>query len=428
VDLASDGMGLHVRVQPSFGVPRSSVALILVTDGEERATLAAVRSLGASGHAVLVTSSVGKSLAGASRFCSDELDVPDPLRDPGRFCDRLRSIFVVRKPDILIPMTEAALRAVLPRRNEFAPVQIPFASIDGFREVSDKARVLERARQLGIPEPTLESVGSTEELLRQGSALLQQSPLVLKPARSVATGPAGQIKTSVQYAHRPDELEAIAASLDDRAFPILLQRRVEGPGIGVFLLVWDGKLIARFAHRRIREKPPSGGVSVLRESIELPEGLEAASLALLRSFGWTGVAMVEYKQDRASGEYYLMEVNGRFWGSLQLAIDAGVDFPALLVSAALGESPSPHLDYQVGVQTRWLLGDFDHLLARLTRSRTSLGLDEGGPSRGRACWDFLRGFFPHVRNEVFRVRDPGPAGRELVQWLREASGLQRRDR
>ncbi len=50
--------------------------------------------------------------------------------------------------------------------------------------------------------------------------------------------------------------------------------------------------------------------------------------------------MVEFKADARTGTPYLMEINGRFWGSLQLAIDAGVDFPAILVAAALG-APIP---------------------------------------------------------------------------------------
>ena len=82
---------------------------------------------------------------------------------------------------------------------------------------------------------------------------------------------------------------------------------------------------AVFAHRRLREKPPSGGVSVYRESVAPDPSLVARAAALLAGLGWRGVAMVEMKTDARTGTPYLMEVNGRFWGSLQLAVDAGVD-------------------------------------------------------------------------------------------------------
>jgi len=68
---------------------------------------------------------------------------------------------------------------------------------------------------------------------------------------------------------------------------------------------------------------------------------------------WHGVAMVEFKVS-ADGTPYLMEVNARFWGSLQLAIDAGVDFPWLLYQLATGRDVESDDDYVTGVKSRWL--------------------------------------------------------------------------
>jgi predicted ATP-grasp superfamily ATP-dependent carboligase len=198
---------------------------------------------------------------------------------------------------------------------------------------------------------------------------------------------------------------------------LLLQQRIVGPGVGIFLLRWGGEPVATFAHRRIREKPPSGGVSVYRESIAADPKLVASSLALLSRFAWEGVAMVEYKLDAATGVPYLMEINGRFWGSLQLAVDAGVNFPGLLVSLALGEHPTPVTAYHVGVRSRWWLGDLDQLLARLRHSTRELALPPGSPGRARALTDFLTLWRPGDRNEIFRWSDPMPAVRETVEWM-----------
>jgi hypothetical protein len=121
-----------------------------------------------------------------------------------------------------------------------------------------------------------------------------------------------------------------------------------------------------------------------------------------------------------------MEINGRLWGSLQLAIDAGIDFPTLLMRSAAGESITPSLDYKVGVRTRWMLGDLDHLLARLRRSREELGLAPNAPGRLRATLAFIRGFFPPIRDEVFQLRDPRPSIRESGEWLRTSFQAARR--
>ncbi|MGI9078335.1 MAG: ATP-grasp domain-containing protein, partial [Gemmatimonadaceae bacterium] len=131
-----------------------------------------------------------------------------------------------------------------------------------------------------------------------------------------------------------------------------------------------------------------------------------------------GVAMIEYKEDATSGIPYLMEINGRFWGSLQLAIDSGVDFPALLIRAAMGDRPDPVLDYKIGVRSRWWWGDVDHLIARLRHSAASLALPNGAPSRLGALREFLTLWRPGDRNEILRLRDPMPFMFETGEWLK----------
>jgi len=205
--------------------------------------------------------------------------------------------------------------------------------------------------------------------------------------------------------------------MDPAAYPILVQQRVVGPGVGIFLLLWDGELIATFAHKRIREKPPAGGVSVYRESIAADPSLVARSRALLEAFAWRGVAMIEYKLDATTGTPYLMEVNGRFWGSLQLAIDSGVDFPTLLVKAAMGEQPAPVSDYRLGLRSRWWWGDVDHLLARLRRTDSELSLPPGQPGRMGMLRDFFTLWRAGDRNEVLRLGDPAPFIHETLEWL-----------
>ena len=119
--------------------------------------------------------------------------------------------------------------------------------------------------------------------------------------------------------------------------------------------------------------------------------------------------MIECKRDLATGREMVMEVNGRFWGSLQLAIDAGIDFPALLVRCAAGETVPQTGDYRVGVRSRWFWGDVDHLYLRLRHDRSG--------SRLRALRDFLRVSPGRDRSEVWRWRDPAPFLVETLQWL-----------
>jgi predicted ATP-grasp superfamily ATP-dependent carboligase len=65
-----------------------------------------------------------------------------------------------------------------------------------------------------------------------------------------------------------------------------------------------------------------------------------------------------------------MEINPRFWGSLALAIEAGVNFPYLLLKLARGENIKPVEYYAIGKQCRWLLpGDLMHFIYNPRRAR-----------------------------------------------------------
>lgn len=393
---------------------------VLVTDGEQRAALATVRSLGRAGCDVRVCSARPRSLAGASRFCRRHVQVPDALTDPAGFRHAVEDLIARWEVRVLIPVTEQSLRVLLPARLDQQGVVVPFPPADVFRRISDKARLLEAAVSLGFAVPSQRVLHRPEDRAALSRVSLR-FPLVVKPARSVSEADGRPISLNVAYAADWAELERQLAPLPRQAYPILLQQRVVGPGTGIFLLIWDGVTRAVFAHRRLREKPPSGGVSVYRESVAADPDLVAKAAGLLQHFGWQGIAMVEFKVDTRTRTPYLMEVNGRLWGSLQLAIDAGVDFPMLLVQAALGDPPppppAPVPQYRTGVRSRWWWGDVDHLLARLRRSNAELDLPPDAPSRWRAVREFLKLWRPGDRNEILRPGDPWPLVQETIDWL-----------
>jgi len=390
---------------------------VLVTDGEQRAALAVVRSLGAAGHHCTVASTRRHSLAGASRFAHRKGQVPDPLAEPGAFREAATALVKAEGIEVVVPITDPSLLALLPARGDLAPALLPWPDLETVRAVADKGAVAEAAASCGIAIPR-QVVASGPDQVRAAAGSAIPFPLVIKPIRSVAGVEGERVKVGVRLVDAPERLEAALQALPAGAWPVLLQERIHGPGVGVFLLVWDGQTRAVFAHRRIREKPPAGGVSVYRESIAADPELVRKSRALLDAFGWEGVAMVEYKLDAVTGQPYLMEINGRFWGSLQLAVDAGVDFPRFLVELALGHDPGPPPAYRAGVRSRWCWGDVDHLLARLRHSREELTLPADSPGLGRVIADVLIPWRPGDRNEILRLSDPWPFVRETLDWLR----------
>lgn len=400
------------------------MARVLVTDGEQRSTLAVVRSLGRAGHHVVVCSGSRRPLAAASRYAASHHALPDPLSDVEGYRLSVSTLLREEAIDVLIPMTDAAASVLLELRKQLSDLEIPFPSEDVYRAISDKRALMAVASELGVPTPR-QFVVESKSVARGAAAHARElgEVVVLKPARSAVVAGNTLVSFGVRVVDLVEDLESALLDYPAEAYPILVQERIEGPGLGAFMLSRNGETVAAFAHRRIREKPPKGGVSVYRESVALREDLREYSERLLGHFGWSGAAMVEFKEEAETGTPYLMEINGRFWGSLQLAIDAGVDFPRLLLELTDRQKTesavsSETVPYQIGVRTRWLWGDADHALAVL-RGR---GDQVGGWSRVRSAIRPLVPWWPGDRFEVLRLGDPKPFLRESLDWVRSLFG------
>jgi predicted ATP-grasp superfamily ATP-dependent carboligase len=376
-----------------------------------------------NGVHVVVADETKRALAGASRYCSERFTYPSPTDDLEDFLATVKTECSRRGIGVILPMTEITTLTVLRHREEFESLKVPFAELKAFEALTDKWRLFKLAQQLNLSIPKTQFVKDISSLGDVRQAL--KFPVVLKPYRSMIPSHGRWIATSVQYARSVEELKQIAARYEYFSrHPFMIQEYISGRAEGVFALCNHGKPIVFFAHRRLRERPPTGGVSVLSESIEPNPEAQRMARAILECVGWHGVAMVEFKVS-AEGTPYLMEVNGRFWGSLQLAIDAGVDFPWLLYQMAIGKNLGKVKPYVTGVKCRWLLGDIVSLWKVLINT---------GPrprplpfGKVRSVMQFLNFSGKAARYEVNRWDDLMPFWLEVTQYAADlGSGFVRR--
>lgn len=336
----------------------------IVLDGNENQAVAATRSLARAGYRVSVGASESWSKAGWSRHAADSFVHPHAGDDPRGFVEHLVGELQRNGPAVILPMTERSTIPVSLYRNEInaAGGRMVLPPHEVLLRVFDKNAMTELARSLGIAVPRTWVIDASHDAAALAPTL--PYPVVLKPNVSqqrTATG--GSAPTGAPlYAANAAQFRAAIADMQHRASSVLVQEFVLGGGEGYFALMRLGELRGEFAHRRIRDVRPTGSGSALRESAVPSPAMRHASLALLKAIGWHGVAMVEFRV-RPDGTPVFLEINGRFWNSLALAVHAGVDFPVGVARLAEHGDVEPLPAGTPGIRTRWFLGDARHLFA-----------------------------------------------------------------
>jgi predicted ATP-grasp superfamily ATP-dependent carboligase len=387
---------------------------ILILDGQTNQALACVRSLGRAGYTVLVASHRRWPLSGWSHYCRVCFLLAGQTVEA--FAS-LRAWAYREGVHIVLPLTEKGCLLCNAERQEWEALGIIMGCgpTDMLLCAFDKAQTLQRSEACGITTPPTRFPESLEEC--RAAAREVGFPCVVKPRFSHAwNGSTFLPDLGTTYVTNNDALDqAVVTRKQGDCWP-LIQGFVEGQGKGVFALCDHGRAVVWFAHERLRDVRPSGSGSSLRRSIRLEPRLKEPAERLLSELQWHGPAMVEFRDDGVHPPY-LIEVNGRLWGSLQLAVDAGTEFPRLWVAILTGKGVESATDYVAGVTSRWLWGDVKRFLYILK------GPPAGYPGLYPTIWQGVRELLgpqpDGTRLEVWQSSDPWPAVGEWMEGIRE---------
>lgn len=354
--------------------------LAFVTDGSYPNGLAAVRALHTAGFLVTVAERDGISLPETvgfwSRHCHRRFRYPDPAKDPAGTAAALAAHFREFRYDVALPVGLEMTKIFVDHRDDFA-VPTLLAPTASFEIAADKRRTFEHAAAARVPIPRTVPARQWAEL---------DPPVVFKHfAKGAVVAPSKEAA-----AER-------AALLGDRLDEYVAQEYIPGEnGFGYFAFFVNGREAAYFMHERLMQIPKEGGPSVVARAVR-DERLHELGRRLLESLQWNGVAMVEFKRSDRDGEYYLIEINPKLWGSLDLAIQAGCNFPVWIAQSVVnGAVPQP-VNYPAGLTYQWVIPNGMKCFLRYPEFRKP----------------FLRNLVqPRVRTDL-RLSDPLPAAAAL---------------
>ncbi len=365
--------------------------------------LTIARSLARRGCDIATAGHEQRPICGRSRYVRAVFVYPDPLADEEGFLRWLAEHCAQRHYDLVIPVTERSLVPISKARERFEHVHIAMPAAESLELALDKEQTMALASRVGVPVPGGVAITTLEDLDRAAGEI--HYPVVLKPARSVGSDGRGSSQLKVSYAF--DEAELRSGCVHALRFgPILLQEYFQGQGVGIELIARQGEIAYAFQHLRLHEVPLTGGGSTLRKSQPIEPLLLDAAERLVSALEWNGVAMVEFKWDPETRTFCLMEINGRFWGSLPLADAAGADFPAMLLDLELKDRVDCCKPYRPDVYCRKLSSDLFWYEAVIRSGSESAIVNVPG------AWEIFKElqlfFYPRHHYDVQSWRDPWP--------------------
>ena len=344
---------------------------VLILDASLKQSLAGVRALGRAGLRVAAGESAGQFSpavplpAFRSRYCQRSVTFPDLLTGTSAFAAAVIDFVRENSPRAVMPTGDMTISVLRPYRQQLADLGcfLALASEHALEIANDKDRTLATARELGIPYPRSINISDTADI--DLAAAEFGYPFVLKPTISW-DGSSEERLVPVDVASRDEAAEFMTRILGSGS-GLLAQEWVPGRREGVSLFIARDEVIAACGHIAHRTSPPLGGASVVRESLTPPADTLDASVRLAKAIGLQGPCEVEFRRD-AAGRALLMEVNARLAGTIENAVQSGVDLPLMIWRWATDQDIKPVVAHRAGVRTRWLHGDLRWLLQNWKRT------------------------------------------------------------
>jgi predicted ATP-grasp superfamily ATP-dependent carboligase len=374
----------------------------VIEDAPAYGVLAGVRALRQAGYDPWVAYSGPGTYARRSRACGGARRITGPARSVEAFAQELAELAGAIGAAVVLPGTERATVALAGEAHRFPDaVRVGVAEPELVRRATDKRELARLGMAASLRSPEI------NELQGNGHHDFSEFdyPLVVKTRRKVRpAGADGLEADGVVRVEEPHELERLMA--DRQAERLLVQPFISSGLEAVCGVAWGGEMLCAVHQVAERIYPADAGVSAAAHTVAPDLALEQRVRQLIELMGWSGLFEVQVL--RSGRRRYLIDFNTHMYGSLSLAVAAGLNLPALWVECLLGGTPACG-GYRVGVRYRCEERDAAALI--------------GAGIRGE--WRTLaQGLRPHrdTVHAVCSLRDPLPALSVLRHVRRLARG------
>ena len=327
---------------------------LIVTTGRSRGSLAALRALSEAGWYVGVGIPETKGMVTTSKWCRHRHLIPRPRGDAEEFVAALAEAVAIGEYDVVFGGGDDTVAALAAARDRI-PARVAHPPIDRVIAALDKIELATRARAVGLAAPRTEV--ATEATLSRWVG-----PVVVKCRSHFAPGQHHEYRIEARRYPNAERGANRVRRIRDAGLVPTLQQVVDGQLGAIIGVMHDGRLLGRVQQAASALWPVPNGVSSRAETIPVDEDLAGRAEALLAGLGWEGLVELQFLTPPGCAAH-LIDLNGRFYGSMALANEAGANLADAWARQALGLPLPPLSDAQIGVRFAWTAGDLRRAFA-----------------------------------------------------------------
>ncbi len=248
---------------------------------------------------------------------------------------------------------------------------------DCLMQTMDKHTLAVAAQRAGVPIPKTMMISACANISRVEREV--GFPCVLKPVFAATwRGAESWKKVGARKAIRIDNVQQLEHEyelLSDIDPEVLAQEWIPGSSDQIVVLGGyvrrGGNLTQYFTARKLVQSPDDFGTGCIVESEEIPE-IVAISNRLCKSLQYEGMAEIEYKYDKATAEFKLIEINTRHWDWHRLGTASGINLSWTAYCDLTGRTSDSKLIRTS--QAKWIAEDalFIYLLIALVHRQVRL--------------------------------------------------------
>lgn len=253
------------------------------------------------------------------------------LQGEEAWIDQINEIVQEYAIDVVMPVFETGIRKIVAHRGSLLYPEktlTPYL-LEQFETAQDKWLLYLQLKKIGVSCP------NTWDLSDNGVAQLDLNslafPVLIKPKWEIQGGGKG-----IRKFKNSTELKTYFESEFEKG-PYILQEYFSGVDLGVNVLCKQGKILASTIQIgtlfESREFKPQIGLKMIHE-----EDVYVSIVKLMEALNYTGVAHIDFLYDPESKKFVVLEINPRYWLTLQASLFAGVNFPELYCKTVTGQN------------------------------------------------------------------------------------------